>query len=214
MLRLSDPHVLQGGPPLGAMSRETSQVFQNARMSGVLNAAGTSDDFLGLNLNSPASGDDAYGARISLTAAGWPYLKSWTSYRYLPLGVIPQNRAASHCFPISPEATFFSSTLLTMCWNAHMFDQQGGNECCTCAHVDDDGIGGPPLGPGQAGISAVRMAGTLDGTFDNLSVVTIPEPTAFMLAAIGLGVLRLRRIRTARSDRPSRLKVNLAGPTA
>ena len=73
--------------------------------------------------------------------------------------------------------------------DARVFDQPGGNELLHVRHVDDDGIGGPPLGPGLAGVSAVRTAGALDGAFDNLSVVTIPEPGTCILAGVGLTVL-------------------------
>ena len=75
VLRLRDPHNLQGGPPLGAIGRETSQVFQHARMSGVLNATGTSDDLLGLNLNATASAE-SMARESNSTRVASPCLKS------------------------------------------------------------------------------------------------------------------------------------------
>ena len=56
-------------------------------------------------------------------------------------------------------------------------------------YVDDQGLGGPPLPPGLAGVSAIREEGSLDGAFDNVSVTAIPEPGSCVLAVVGLAVL-------------------------
>ncbi len=133
VLRLSDPHVLQGGPPLGAISRETSQVFQNARMSGVLNAAGTSDDFLGLNLNSPASGDDAYGARIEFNSGRLAIFKVVDFLPVFAVGSDSPEQGSQPLLSNLARSYFLQFDVVDNVLDARCSTNKVGMNCCTCA---------------------------------------------------------------------------------
>jgi hypothetical protein len=71
--------------------------------------------------------------------------------------------------------------------DARAYDQPGGSELLHVHYVDDQGLGGPPLPAGFAGVSAIREEGSLDGAFDNISVMSIPEPGSW-ISVIGLGL--------------------------
>ena len=64
LLRFRDPQVNMHGPGFGGIGRESSQVLDDVRMSGILNALGNSDDNLGLSIRNQAMGNNTYGARI------------------------------------------------------------------------------------------------------------------------------------------------------
>jgi hypothetical protein len=146
---------------------------------------------LGLNLNATASGN--YGARIEFDTGRLAVFKI---VNFAPLLVVGSDSPEQGSQPLLSDlgrSYFLQFDVIDNILDARVFDQRGGTELLHVRHVDDDGIGGPPLGPGIAGISAVRMAGALDGAFDNLSVVTIPEPGTCILAGVGLAVLVLFR---------------------
>ena len=195
MLRFRDPQVNMHGPGFGGIGRETSQVFDDARMSGILNAAGNSNDFLGLNMRSQAVGTNTYAARIEFTTGRMAVFK------------IVNFAAAFTIFSDSPEqgsqpplsdlarSYFVEFDVIGNVLNARAYDQPGGSELLHVHYVDDQGLGGPPLPPGFAGVSAIREDGSLDGAFDNISVMSIPEPGSCLLAVVGLGILALFRRR-------------------
>ena len=189
LLRFRDPLVNPHGPGFGGIGRDTSQVFDDARMSGILNAAGNSDDFLGLNIRSQAIGTNTYAARIEFSTGRMAVFK------------IVNFAAAFTIFSDSPEqgsqsllsnlarSYFVEFDVIGNVLDARAYDQAGGNELLHVHYVDDQGLGGPPLPPGFAGVSAIREEGSLDGAFDNISVVSIPEPGSCVLAVVGLAVV-------------------------
>jgi hypothetical protein len=194
LLRFRDPQVNMHGPGFGGIGRETSQVLSDARMSGTLNAAGNSNDFLGLNLRSQAVGTSTYAARIEFSTGRMAVFK------------IVNFAAAFTIFSDSPEqgsqpllsdldrSYFLQFDVIGNVLDARAFDQPGGSELLHVHYVDDQGLGGPPLPPGLAGVSAIREEGSLDGAFDNLTVTAIPEPGSCVLAVVALGMLAsLRR---------------------
>jgi hypothetical protein len=188
LLRFRDPQVNLHGPGFGGIGRETSEVFADARMSGILNAAGNSNDFLGLNMRSQAVGTNTYAARIEFSTGRMAVFK------------IVNFAAAFTNFSDSPEqgnqpllsdldkSYFLQFEVIGNVLDARAYDQQGGNELLHVHYVDDQGLGGPPLPAGFAGVSAIREEGSLDGAFDNISVMSIPEPGSCLLAVIGLGM--------------------------
>ena len=189
LLRFRDPQVNMHGPGFGGIGRETNQVFDDARMSGILNAAGNSNDFLGLNLRSQAVGTSTYAARIEFGTGRMAVFK------------IVNFAAAFTIFSDSPEqgsqpvlsdldrSYFLQFDVIGNVLDARAYDVPGGTELLHVHYVDDQGLGGPPLPPGLAGVSAIREEGSLDGAFDNISVMAIPEPVTCIFAAVGLGVL-------------------------
>jgi hypothetical protein len=189
LLRFRDPQVNPHGPGFGGIGRETSQVFDDARMSGTLNAAGNSNDFLGLNMRSQAIGTSTYAARIEFSTGRMAVFK------------IVNFAAAFTIFSDSPEqgsqpvlsdldrSYFLQFDVIGNVLDARAYDQPGGSELLHVHYVDDQGLGGPPLPPGFAGVSAIREDGSLDGAFDNVSVTAIPEPGSCVLAVVGLAVL-------------------------
>jgi hypothetical protein len=186
VLRLSNPQVLQGGPNFGAGGVETSQLFGNARVSAILNAAGTSNDFLGLSLHGAASSDDTYAARIEFNTGRLAVAKV---VDYVPVFTIQSDSPEQGSQPLLSDLARSYLLQLDVVGNvldARVFDEPGGHELLHVHYVDDQGLGGPPLPPGFAGVYALRSTGSLNGTFDNLSVVTIPEPATCILAFIGL----------------------------
>jgi hypothetical protein len=189
LLRFRDPQVNMHGPGFGGIGRETSQVFDDARMSGILNAAGNSNDFLGLNMRSQAVGTSTYAARIEFSTGRMAVFK------------IVNFAAAFTIFSDSPEqgnqpllsdlasSYFVEFEVIGNVLDARAYNQPGGSELLHVHYVDDQGLGGPPLPPGFAGVSAIREEGSLDGAFDNISVTAIPEPGSSVLAVVGLAML-------------------------
>ena len=185
------------GPGFGGIGRETSQILSDARMPGTLNAAGNSNDFLGLNLRSQAVGTSTYAARIEFSTGRMAVFK------------IINFAAAFTIFSDSPEqgsqpflsdldrSYFLQFDVIGNVLDARAYDQPGGSELLHVHYVDDQGIGGPPLPLGFAGVSAIREEGNLDGAFDNLSVTAIPEPGSSGLAGIVLGMLASFRRRNS-----------------
>jgi hypothetical protein len=188
LLRFRDSQENMHGPGFGGIGRETSEVFGDARMSGTLNAAGNSNDFLGLNMRSQAVGTNTYAARIEFSTGRLAVFK------------IVNFAAAFTSFSDSPEqgsqpplsdltrSYFLQFDVVGNVLDARAYDQPGGNELLHVHYVDDQGLGGPPLPPGFAGVSAIREEGSLDGAFDNVSVTSIPEPASCVLIVAVLGM--------------------------
>jgi hypothetical protein len=189
LLRFSDPQINMHGPGFGGIGRETSQVFSDARMSGILNAAGNSDDFLGLNIRNQALGNSTYGARIEFNIGRLVLFKV---VDFVPVLGIASNSPEQGSQPLLSDLArsyFVQFEVIGNVLDARAYDQAGGTELLHVHYVDDQGVGGPPLGPGFAGVSAIREEGSLDGAFDNLQVTAIPEPGSCVLAVVGLAVL-------------------------
>lgn len=188
LLRFRDTQVNMHGPGFGGIGRETSQVFGDARVSGILNAAGNSNDFLGLNIRSQAVGTDTYAARIEFSTGRMAVFK------------IVNFAAAFTIFSDSPEqgsqpvlsdlsrSYFLQFDVIGNVLDARAYDVPGGSELLHVHYVDDQGLGGPPLPAGFAGVSAIREEGSLDGAFDNVTVTAIPEPGSCVLAVMGFAV--------------------------
>jgi len=188
-LRFRDPQVNMHGPGFGGIGRETSQVFADARMSGILNAAGNSNDFLGLNIRSQAIGTSTYAARIEFSTGRLAVFKI---VNFVAAFTIVSDSPGQGSQPILSDldrSYFLQFDVVGNVLDARAYDQPGGSELLHVHYVDDQGLGGPPLPPGFAGVSAIREDGSLDGAFDNLSVTAIPEPGSCVLAVVGLAVL-------------------------
>jgi hypothetical protein len=178
-----------GGPNFGGIGRETSQVFADARMSGILNPAKNSNDLLGLSLRSQALGDSTYGARIGFDAGRLNVFKIVNFVGVFDIASDSPGQGSQPLLSDLANSYFVQFDVIGNVLDARAFDHAGGIELLHVHYVDDQGIGGPPLGPGLAGVSALRNAGSLDGTFDNISVRSIPEPGSCVLAVVGLAVL-------------------------
>jgi hypothetical protein len=187
LLRFCDPQINVHGPGFGGVGVETSQILDDARMSGILNATGNSDDFLGLNIRSQVSG--TYGARIEFNSGRLAVFKV---VNFVPAFGILSDSPGQGGQPLLSDLArsyFVEFQVIGNVLDARAYDQAGGNELLHVHYVDDQGIGGPPLPPGFAGVSAIREEGSLDGAFDNLSVVSIPEPGSCVLTLVGLAAL-------------------------
>jgi hypothetical protein len=189
LLRFRDPQVNVHGPGFGGVGRETSQIFDDARMSGILNAAGNSNDFLGLNIRNQPLGTSTYGARIEFNIGRLAVFKV---VNFAPVFGISSDSPGQGSQPLLSDLTrsyFVQFEVIGNVLDARAYDQPGGSELLHVHYADDQGIGGPPLPPGFAGVSAIREEGSLDGAFDNLSVTAVPEPGSRVLAVVGLAVL-------------------------
>ena len=204
VLRFRDSQDNMHGPGFGGIGRETGQVFNDARMSGILNAAGNSNDFLGLNIRNQPSGSSTYGARIEFNTGRLAVFKV---VNFAPAFGIFSDSPEQGSQPLLSDLArsyFVQFDVIGNVLDARAYDQPGGSELLHVHYVDDQGIGGPPLPPGFAGVSAIREEGSLDGAFDNLTVMAIPEPGSCLLAAaVGLAALVSFR-RSNRLKRTSR----------
>jgi hypothetical protein len=186
LLRLTDPQVYGGGPPLGGFAADTSQVFGNVRVSAILNAAGNSNDLLGLNVRGPHVFEQccgsAYAANLDFSRGDLEVVKLVATSSippYISPVVTRSNSPEQGSQPLLTDldrSYFLEFTVIDNVLDARVFDQPGGAELLHVHYVDDQGRGGPPLAPGSAGVVAFRFGGSLDATFDNLSVTAIPEP--------------------------------------
>ena len=192
-LRLSDPQILTGGPNFGGIGRETSQIFSDARMSGTLNAAGNSNDLLGLSIRNQALGNNTYGARIDFNTGRLGVFKIVNFVGVFDIASDSPEQGSQPLLADLARGYFVQFDVIGNALDARVFDGPGGSQLLHVHYLDDQGIGGPPLGPGFAGVSALRNVGSLDGAFDNLSVTAIPEPGTCVLAVVGLAVLVLFR---------------------
>jgi len=194
LLRFRDTQVNMHGPGFGGIGRETSQVFADARMSGILNAAGNSNDFLGLNIRSQAIGTSTYAARIEFSTGRMAVFKIVNFVAAFTIFSDSPEQGSQPVLSDLARSYFVEFDVIGNVLDARAYDQAGGSELLHVHYVDDQGLGGPPLPPGFAGVSAIREEGSLDGAFDNVSVTAIPEPGSCVLAVVVLGMLAsLRR---------------------
>jgi hypothetical protein len=187
-LRFRDTQVNPHGPGFGGIGRDTSQVFANARMTGILNAAGNSNDFLGLNMRSQAIGTDTYAARIEFSTGRMAVFKIVNFAAAFTILSDSPEQGSQPLLSALDRSYFLQFDVVGNVLDARAFDQPGGSELLHVHYVDDQGLGGPPLPAGFAGVSAIREDGSLDGAFDNVSVTSIPEPGSCVLAVVGLAV--------------------------
>ena len=177
------------GPGFGGIGRDTSQVLDDVRMSGILNALGNSNDNLGLSIRNQAMGNNTYGARIEFHSGRLAVFKI---VNFAPAFAIFSDSPGQGSQPLLSDLArsyFLQFEVIGNVLDARAYDQPGGSELLHVHYVDDQGLGGPPLPPGLAGVSAIREEGSLDGAFDNVSVTAIPEPGSCVLAFVGLAVL-------------------------
>ncbi len=189
LLRFRDPQFNMHGPGFGGIGRETSQVFDDARMSGILNAAGNSNDFLGLNMRSQAIGTSTYAARIEFSTGRLAVFKIVNFAAAFTIFSDSPGQGSQPLLSDLARSYFVQFDVVGNVLDARAYDQPGGSELLHVHYVDDQGLGGPPLPPGFAGVSAIREDGSLDGAFDNVSVTAIPEPSSCVLAVVGLALL-------------------------
>lgn len=189
LLRFRDPQINMHGPGFGGIGRETSQIFDDARMSGILNAAGNSNDFLGLNIRSQAIGTSTYAARIEFSTGRMAVFKIVNFVAAFTIFSDSPGQGSQPLLSDLARSYFMQFDVIGNVLDARAYDQPGGSELLHVHYVDDQGIGGPPLPPGFAGVSAIREEGSLDGAFDNIVVTAIPEPGSCVLAVVGLAVL-------------------------
>jgi hypothetical protein len=185
-LRLTDPQVYGGGPPLRGFAADSSQVFGDVRVSAIVNAAGNSDDLLGLNVRGPHVFEQccgsAYAANLDFSRGDLEVVKlvaTSTIPPYITPVITRSNWPEQGSQPLLTDldrSYFLEFTVIGNVLDARVFDQPGGAELLHVHYVDDQGRGGPSLAPGSAGVVAFRHTGSLDATFDNLSVTAIPEP--------------------------------------
>jgi hypothetical protein len=186
VLRLTDPQFLGGGSPRGGFGSETSQVFDDVRVSAIVNAAGNSDDVLGVFVRGPVVHEQCcgplYDAHLSfVSGSGFLSVRKVvpTPTATRPPVIIRSSSPEQGNQPLLTDldrSYFLEFTVIDNVLDARLFDQPGGAELLHVHYVDDQGLGGPPLAPGIAGVSAARQIGTLDATFDNVSATAVPEP--------------------------------------
>ena len=189
LLRFRDSQVNPHGPGFGGIGRETSQILDDARMSGILNAAGNSNDFLGLNIRSQAIGTNTYAARIEFNTGRMAVFKIVNFAAAFTIFSDSPGQGSQPLLSDLARSYFMQFEVIGNVLDARAYDQPGGSELLHVHYVDDQGLGGPPLPPGFAGVSAIREDGSLDGAFDNISVTAIPEPGSCVLAVVGLALL-------------------------
>ena len=194
LLRFRDPQVNMHGPGFGGIGRDTSQILEDVRMSGILNALGNSNDNLGLSIRNQAMGNNTYGARIEFHSGRLAVFKI---VNFAPAFAIFSDSPEQGSQPLLSDldkSYFLQFEVIGNVLDARAYDVQGGSELLHVHYVDNQGLGGPPLPPGLAGVSAIREEGSLDGAFDNVTVTAIPEPGSCVLAVVGLTMLAsLRR---------------------
>jgi hypothetical protein len=189
LLRFRDPQINMHGPGFGGIGRDASQILDDVRISGILNAAGNSNDNLGLSIRNQALGNNTYGARIEFHSGRLVVFKI---VNFAPAFAIFSDSPGQGSQPLLSDLArsyFLQFEVIGNVLDARAYDQPGGSELLHVHYVDDQGLGGPPLPPGLAGVSAIREEGSLDGAFDNISVMSVPEPGSCVLAVVGLAVL-------------------------
>ncbi len=189
VLRFLDSQINPHGPGFGGVGRDIGQMYENVRISGVLNAAGNSNDNLGLSIRNQAQGSSTYGARIEFHSGRLVVFKI---VDFTPAFAIFSDSPGQGSQPLLSDLArsyFLQFDVVGNDLDARAYDQPGGSELLHVHYVDDQGLGGPPLPPGFTGVSAIREDGSLDGAFDNITVVSIPEPCSCLLAVVALGML-------------------------
>jgi hypothetical protein len=194
MLRLSDSRTpaqggIGGSPGFGAFGLEQSQVFRDVRISAVLNPAGNSDDLL--NITRGHGGVGVYSAGIDFSSGR------------LTLGPVAMFNSDDPNQGSQPRLTnlnrsyFLTFDVIGNEINARVYDQSGGNQLLH-GHFTDNNLGGPALQPSIAGVSVIWLgtnATNLDGSYDNLSAMAIPEPNSaiWLTFCLVVGIVRFRR---------------------
>jgi hypothetical protein len=180
ILRLEDSHTpAEGGiggiVGFGAFGLETSEIFDDMRISAVLNPSGDSDDLL--NLTRGHGGVGVYGAGIDFTTG------RMEAFKLNPGGVVPpvilrSDRPEHGNQPLLTDlkrSYFLELDIIGVEIDARAYDRPGGDQLLHL-HLTDDNLAGPGLPPAVGGISVAWLGENdtnLGGTYDDLSAVRL-----------------------------------------
>jgi hypothetical protein len=177
---------------------ETSQTFRDVRVQGLLNADGTSHDSLILDARTSARGVNSYGGGIDFSTGELVFVK--VAGGGGPDILVRSTDAGQGRQPALTDVArgyFVQLDVIADRIQVSAFDAPGGTRLLHIDFTDRGVFGGPVLGPGFAGITAVSNSGGLiRGTFDNLSARAIPEPSVgFAGIVMSMALLGRRRDR-------------------
>jgi hypothetical protein len=195
ILHLSDSrHPNSGGAFLGK-ALETSQVFTDVRASATLNPAGTTNNGLNVSVRESLATGNGYVAGLDFQTGR------------LVIGKIYGRTPVQFAFSTDPNqgsqlpltdlarSYFLQVDAIGNKVTASLFDSPGGPQLLQVNYTDT-GVGGAPFRSGVSGMSAVSDNGTtavlLDGTFDNFTSTSVPEP-GVAAAGVFLGLALCRR---------------------
>ena len=169
VLRVFDTRQPAGGGAFLGGGIETSVVFADVRLTGTLNPAGTTDNFVALT-RGDLSGN-LYSAGIDFAAGVLQVVKVVNG----PVKFVLSTDASQGSQPPLTDLArsyFFQFDVVGNQLTARVFDGEGGTQLLIVNYTDT-GVGGPPLTSGMAGVGAVSTGGRVDATFGPIRATAI-----------------------------------------
>jgi hypothetical protein len=159
----------------GAFGLETSETFEDMRISAVLNPSGGSDDLL--NLTRGHGGVGVYGTGVNFTTGRMEAIKL-TPGAVVPPVIPRSDRPEGGNQPLLTDlkrSCYLEVDIVGIEIDARAYDRPGGEQLLHL-HLTDHDLAGPPLPPSIGGISVSWLgenSTNLGGTFDDLSAVNL-----------------------------------------
>jgi hypothetical protein len=183
----------EGGTTDAGVRNPNTESIVDVRVAATINPALNTDDSLGLAARNVSYGN-FYMAGVNFTTGGFFILKieSVDTVHWLRSGKTVEDLSRSYYMELDVVGT--EEPRLT----ARLFDERGGTLLQSIAAVDDGSFGGGSYSLGQAATWSTVADGVLDVSFDDISAITIPEPSSALLTALGLlGLTVWRRRRSS-----------------
>jgi hypothetical protein len=175
VLRLFDTSPpAQGGAAIG-IGFESSVVFDDVRVSGILNPTGTSNNLLNLLARFDLQANNVYPAGIDFGAGTLNVAKIVGGGAPVDL-VLSTDDSQGNQPPLKDLARsyFLQLDVVGNQLTARVFDVEGGTQLLIVNYTDT-GVGGPPLASGIAGVSALPLSGgPVDGNFGPVDAEPLP----------------------------------------
>lgn len=175
VLRLFDTIPPTQGGAFVVSAGETSVVFDDVRVSGIVNPTGTSNNLLNLLARFNLQASNAYAAGIDFSAGVLSVAKIVGGGGPVEL-VLSTDAGQGNQPPLKDLARsyFLQLDAVGNQLTARVFDVEGGTQLLIVNYTDT-GVGGPPLTSGIAGVSALNLTGGLvDGNFGPVGAEPLP----------------------------------------
>ena len=164
----------QGGTPVG-FAGETSVVFDDVRVSGIVNPTGTTDNLLNLLARFDLQANNVYAVGIDFGAGVLSVAKIVGGGGPVDL-VLSTDAGQGNQPPLKELARsyFLQLDVVGTQLTARVFDVEAGTQLLIVNYTDT-GVGGPPLASGIAGVSVLSLtSGPVDGNFGPVGAEPLP----------------------------------------
>ena len=192
VLRMSDSRLPGAGGAVTAFGVVATDMYSDVRVTGTVNPAGGSVNDLVVLARAHVPTVSSYAAGINFTT-GQTYILKFAGGREVDNALSTDPDQGSQP-PLPVDRSYYLQfDVIGNQLNLQVFDASGGEVRSRIAY-SDTGVGGPRFLSGASGVAGQVVGDTLlNGTFDNVGSMVIPEPAGFAILGLALGPWSLRR---------------------